>query len=78
MNRPFIGTRKPSSRFSFFRQLRCEPLEDRRMLSVLFVDDDAASGGDGLAWGTAFDDLQDALSWAETFNGDGDPARKRR
>ena len=39
------------------RGLRFEPLEDRRMLSVLFVDDDAAGGGDGAAWGTAFDDL---------------------
>ena len=40
-----------------------EPLEDRRMLSLtLHVDDDAASGGDGFAWGTAFGDLQAALS----------------
>ena len=54
------------------RRLRCEPLEDRRMLSVLFVDDDAASGGDGLAWGTAYQDLQHALSDAATLNADGD------
>ena len=40
------------------------------MLSVLFVDDDATSGGNGLAWGTAYNDLQDALSRAETLNGD--------
>lgn len=30
--------------------------------SVLYVDDDAASGGDGTSWVTAFNDLQDALA----------------
>ncbi len=53
------------------RMLRCEPLEDRRMLSVLFVDDDAAGGGDGLAWSSAFDDLQAALDRALVLNADG-------
>ena len=52
------------------RAPRLEPLEDRRMLSVLFVDDDAVSGGDGLSWGSAFDDLQDALSQAAVRNAD--------
>ena len=52
------------------RGLRFEPLEDRRMLSVLFVDDDAASGGNGAAWSTAFDDLQPALETAEMLNSD--------
>lgn len=32
--------------------------------TVLYVDDDAALGGDGLSWGTAFTHLQDALSGA--------------
>ncbi len=32
--------------------------------SILLVDADAADGGDGLTWGTAFDDLQDALAFA--------------
>jgi len=58
---------------SALRLLRCEPLEDRRMLSnMLFVDHDAASGGDGLSWSTAYDDLQDALSQSEILNSDGD------
>ena len=55
----------------FTRRLRVEPLEDRRMLSItLFVDADAPEGGDGLSWETAFQDLQDGLSEAETRNGD--------
>ena len=54
------------------RPLRCEPLEDRRMLSVLFVDDDAAAGGDGLAWSSAFDDLQAAIDRTSVLNSDGD------
>ena len=62
------------SRFPSLRKLRCEPLEDRRMLSVLFVDDDAASGGDGLGWSSAYNDLQDALSQAAALKADGDPA----
>ena len=40
------------------------------MLSVLFVDNDAVSSGDGLAWNTAFADVQDALTQAARFNGD--------
>ncbi len=47
----------------FARRLRCEPLEDRRMLSItLFVDADATPSGDGLAWETAYADLQAALT----------------
>ena len=42
------------------------------MLSVLFVDGDAGSGGDGASWATAFDDLQAALDSAGVFNADGD------
>ena len=42
------------------------------MLSVLFVHDDAGPGGDGAAWESAYDDLQDALSQAATINADGD------
>ena len=29
-----------------------------------YVDDDAGAGGDGMTWGTPFDDLQDALAAA--------------
>ncbi len=32
------------------RPLRVEPLEDRRMLSILFVDAEVAPGGDGAGW----------------------------
>ena len=35
-------------------------------LSALHVDDDAPGGGDGLTWSTAYDDLQDALSAAQS------------
>ena len=53
------------------RPLRVEPLEDRRMLSVtLFVDADAPTGGDGLAWDSAYHDLQAALDAAGTRNAD--------
>ena len=55
------------------RSLRVEPLEERRMLSItLFVDDDAAPNGDGLAWDSAYNDLQFALTEAATHNGDTD------
>lgn len=65
-----------SGRNPFARRLRCEPLEDRRMLSItLFVDADSiAPTPDGLDWISAYDDLQSALSQASTFNSDGNPA----
>ncbi|MBN2294041.1 MAG: hypothetical protein JXM70_16565 [Pirellulales bacterium] len=67
--------RRTCNRNIFTRRLWCEPLEDRRMLSItLFVDDDAAPSGDGLAWASAYDDLQSALSQAAIFNSDGNPA----
>ena len=72
MRRPTTPRRPTPSRLPFHRHLRCEPLEDRRMLSVLFVDADAASGGDGLVWSSAYRDLQDALSQAATVNADAD------
>ena len=40
------------------------------MLSVLHVDTDALTGGDGLAWDSAYDDLQLALDRAEVLNTD--------
>jgi hypothetical protein len=43
---------------------RREQLEQRALLTTLFVDDDAAPGGDGLAWESAYDDLQLALAAA--------------
>ncbi len=42
--------------------------------SILYVDDDAELGGDGLAWETAFVDLQSALDLAEVLNNDWDDA----
>ena len=52
------------------RRPRLELLEDRRMLSVLFVDADAAEGGDGTAWMTALQDLESALSATAEYNSD--------
>ena len=43
------------------------------MLSVLFVDADAAGGGNGAGWDSAYGDLQDALAHAAEVNADGDP-----
>lgn len=40
------------------------------MLSVLFVDDDAARGGDGLSWASAYNDLQSALGHSAIVNSD--------
>jgi len=37
--------------------------------TVLFVDDDAPTGGDGLSWATAYRFLQDALTDARRFGG---------
>jgi hypothetical protein len=54
----------------FLHRLRVEPLEDRRMLAVLMVDADAMSGGDGLAWASAYNDLQAALAQAAVLNAD--------
>lgn len=54
------------------RRLGVELLEDRRMLSVLFVDHDALPGGDGLSWGSAYVSIQDALDRAEVLNADAD------
>ena len=77
MNRPLMN-RLPRNRLSTTsrlvprRRLRLEPLEDRRMLSAtLFVDADAAPGGNGLTWSTAYDNPQSALESAETVNTDG-------
>jgi len=36
--------------------------------SVLYVDDDAAAGGNGFSWSTAFNNLQDALDFAESHD----------
>ena len=56
------------------RPLRVEPLEGRWLLSIgpLHVDADSmAPTPDGLAWETAYPDLQDALDQAEVLNADG-------
>ena len=37
---------------------------------ILFVDADAASGGNGITWETAYSDLQDALEHAAALNND--------
>lgn len=55
------------------RHLSFEPLEGRLMLSTLFVEDDAAAGGDGLSWDSAYVSLQDALDRAAVLNADADP-----
>ena len=49
----FFGNRAQSSRLSSFRNLRCEPLEDRRMLSVVAWDGE----GDGTNW-------SDPVNWS--------------
>ena len=56
------------------RKLRCEPLEDRRMLSITLHVDDSSTAvvPDGLAWDTAYVDLQSALTEAATRNADTD------
>jgi len=70
------ASQKKTSRGGLFsRSLRLEPLEDRRLLAMaLHVDADAPDGGDGLAWETAYNDLQPALSDAAARNGDADGA----
>ena len=40
-----------------------------RAQGVVYVDANAASGGDGLAWATAFDDLHDALVLVDSAGG---------
>ena len=42
------------------------------MLSVVFVDADAAPDGDGLAWASAYQDIQSAMDRAAAFNSDTD------
>jgi parallel beta helix pectate lyase-like protein/PKD domain-containing protein len=55
------------------RRVSFEPLEERRLLSLtLHVDRDASDGGDGLAWETAYSDLQAAFSETALRNTDGD------
>ena len=44
---------------------------DKVFERTLFVDADASAGGNGLGWGTAYDNLQSALECAETLNADG-------
>ncbi len=61
-----------SWRNSRTNQLRLEPLEDRRMLAVLFVDTDATGSSTGLTWTDAYTDLQSALTSAQTLNWDQD------
>ena len=42
--------------------LQCTPAH----ASIIYVDDDADPNGDGLIWSTAYDDLQVALSTAQS------------
>lgn len=51
---------------SRLRRPHLESLEDRCMLAVLFVDASAAGSGNGLAWNSAFQSLQDALNLASS------------
>jgi hypothetical protein len=50
-------------RRAYRHHLGCERLEDRRLLTTHFVNDDVV-GGDGSSWASAFNDLQDALATA--------------
>ncbi len=43
--------------------------------STIYVDDEAPAGGDGQSWGTAFNDLQDALAAAAASGGTVDEIR---
>ena len=63
---------RSADRFLKGKSLRLEPLEDRRMLAVLMVDADAEAGGNGQAWGSAYNDLQNALTEAAVVNADAD------
>lgn len=46
------------------RRPRVEPLEERRLLAVLYVNDDAAGLNTGASWTDAYTDLQSALTAA--------------
>ncbi len=74
-SRQLFSTPSRNSLLPNRRQLRIEPLEGRWLLSIgtLHVDaDSAAPVADGLAWETAYPDLQDALDQAEVLGTDGD------
>jgi len=73
VRRPTMGSRScHCSGPVRLRRLTLEPLEDRRMLAILMVDADAAPGGLGQAWDSAYNDLQDALTQAAALNANAD------
>ena len=49
-----------------------EPLEERALLAVMFVDGDASGVGSGESWDDAFVEIQPALDQAEVRNADAD------
>ncbi len=53
------------SRWSRSRKLHLEFLEERCVLTTLFVDADVVSPGSGASWSTAFSSLQSALEYAQ-------------
>lgn len=54
------------------RRLVVEPLEERALLAVLFVDGDASGSGSGESWDDAFVEIQPALDRAAVWNADAD------
>ena len=48
------------------RRVVLEPLEDRRLLSVVYVDHDAGGAGNGTSWLDAYTDLRVALTQANS------------